>query len=270
MAAGFLAGARTATPDEAAHIVAAARAVAGAAAPYAQPKGVAGAATRISPGTERWPVKTGVDADVTRVDGTKIVDTTVRELGSLPRPAELMPPTELHEAYNAKRAAPVELTVWRVKAHVIALKLEADGDYHLVLQDDSGAEMVAEIPYPDNAFIATASPFFEDVRTARTAVNDTFGPLLAQLDFAPSGTDAKLIPVGALPPSVQGAAVPRKRVALVSDSTAAFMDADLFSARIAPANATITGVGFFDRAHGQTGAAANVIELHPVLAVVFG
>jgi hypothetical protein len=30
--------------------------------------------------------------------------------------------------------------------------------------------------------------------------------------------------------------------------------------------ATITGVGFFDVPHGQTGVAPNAIELHPVLA----
>jgi len=30
--------------------------------------------------------------------------------------------------------------------------------------------------------------------------------------------------------------------------------------------ATITGVGFFDFDHGQTGVAPNAIELHPVLA----
>lgn len=32
-------------------------------------------------------------------------------------------------------------------------------------------------------------------------------------------------------------------------------------------NATITGVGFFDLKHGQTGVAPNAIELHPVLGV---
>jgi hypothetical protein len=30
--------------------------------------------------------------------------------------------------------------------------------------------------------------------------------------------------------------------------------------------ATITGVGFFDVPHGQTGVAPNAIELHPVLS----
>jgi len=32
---------------------------------------------------------------------------------------------------------------------------------------------------------------------------------------------------------------------------------------------TITGVGFFDRIHGQTGVAQNGIELHPVLSIAF-
>ena len=33
---------------------------------------------------------------------------------------------------------------------------------------------------------------------------------------------------------------------------------------------TVTGVGFFDRVHGQRGVAANGVELHPVLSITFG
>ena len=33
---------------------------------------------------------------------------------------------------------------------------------------------------------------------------------------------------------------------------------------------TVTGVGFFDKAHGQRGMAPNAIELHPVLSLAFG
>ena len=33
--------------------------------------------------------------------------------------------------------------------------------------------------------------------------------------------------------------------------------------------ATVTGVGFFDFKHGQTGVAPNAIELHPVLSIQF-
>jgi hypothetical protein len=31
--------------------------------------------------------------------------------------------------------------------------------------------------------------------------------------------------------------------------------------------ARVTGVGFFDRFHNQTGVAPNVIELHPILKI---
>ena len=41
----------------------------------------------------------------------------------------------------------------------------------------------------------------------------------------------------------------------------------LFATRIDPTAVRITGIGFFDRAHGATGAAPNVIELHAVLKV---
>lgn len=34
-----------------------------------------------------------------------------------------------------------------------------------------------------------------------------------------------------------------------------------------PIHVRLTGVVFFDRAHGQTGAAPNAIELHPILAI---
>lgn len=36
-----------------------------------------------------------------------------------------------------------------------------------------------------------------------------------------------------------------------------------------PVPMTVTGVGFFDRLHGQTGVAPNGIELHPLLSVRF-
>lgn len=36
-----------------------------------------------------------------------------------------------------------------------------------------------------------------------------------------------------------------------------------------PAAVTVTGVGFFDRIHGQTGVAPNGIELHPLVSISF-
>lgn len=36
-----------------------------------------------------------------------------------------------------------------------------------------------------------------------------------------------------------------------------------------PVPVTVTGVGFFDRLHGQTGVAPNGLELHPLVAIEF-
>jgi hypothetical protein len=51
------------------------------------------------------------------------------------------------------RAGVTEITIWRIEASIIALKHEADGDYHLVLQGTSGATMVGEIPTPTTQFV---------------------------------------------------------------------------------------------------------------------
>jgi hypothetical protein len=45
--------------------------------------------------------------------------------------------------------------------------------------------------------------------------------------------------------------------------------AALFAMRIDPTPAIVTGVGFFDYDHGQTGNAPNILELHPVLKIEF-
>jgi len=129
------------------------------------PEAAAAMAARMvtKPGVERWPVKTGTDTDVTDVgknekpDGTLnygFIDTTVEELVSVPRPSGAdAPSTQDH------RLEPMEATVWRLEAEIIALKQETDGDYHLVLQGDSGATMIAEVPTPQPPFVAATSPF---------------------------------------------------------------------------------------------------------------
>ena len=48
----------------------------------------------------------------------------------------------------------------------------------------------------------------------------------------------------------------------IADSFHAFHTAPLVNQRV-----TVTGVGFFDRLHGQTGVARNGIELHPVFSI---
>jgi hypothetical protein len=88
-------------------------------------------------GTERWPVKTLSDEDRNRVN-LKPVPSTVAALDALPRPA-LLP--------DNRRAAPVELTTYTVRAVLLEIRDEAGHDLHLVIADpaDRRKTLIAEI-----------------------------------------------------------------------------------------------------------------------------
>jgi hypothetical protein len=216
------------------------------------------------PGVERWPVKTGTDADIAEVgkdekpDGTLdfgFVDTTVEELVSIPRPSEADTPTS-----EDHRVGAAETTVWRIDAEIIALKQEADGDYHLVLQGESGDLMIGEVPTPRPPFVKTVSPFLDDIGTARKWVDDNL--LSAAPPLAPVGHT--LAPAGALKMTPPSAPVAAATIKTPADPSAL---QPTFKTKIRTTKVRMIGVGFFDRLHGQTGVAPNGIELHPVLSI---
>jgi hypothetical protein len=212
------------------------------------------------PGSDRWPVKTGTDLDVQRVV-QRIVPTTVEEMIRFPRPNDMPSPTNDYPAYQNRRAAPVETTIWQIDAVITALKQEADGDYHLVLQGASGETMIGEIPTPRPPFVQPQSPWLANIKTARKAVDDKLVSKLSPAAFAP--LDGKLVPRE----SMMG---PAETPPLSVDSftTPAQGTGPAFKTRIPPTRARITGVGFFDKVHGQMGVSqSNGIELHPILKI---
>jgi hypothetical protein len=163
-------------------------------------------------GKERWSVKTGTDAGAQQVDLANPKTATIADLIALPAP---------HPIPKDSRVAPTEMTVFVVNATLTDYKFESgstgDSDYHLVLRDDQGHTMVAEIPSPH--CVGAGSPFASQIANARANFDSHF----------------------TAGPSFQTADVPVQ----------------------------VTGVGFFDFAHGQHGAAPNVIELHPILDIAF-
>jgi hypothetical protein len=244
----------------------------GTVAPQAAPRAavlVAPAADK--PGVERWPVKTGQDPDRAKVGkniiagvdlGAGIVEATVEELISLPRPPGMEVATQDPPEFMSKRAGVVEVTIWKVAGTIIALKHEADGDYHLVLQGQSGATMVAEIPTPTNVFVGD-SPWLNNIKQARQEVDRTLVKHLSPAAFTLFNN--KYVPLGSVPSKMRVTASPALSFQTPEEGSAAIQP--LFATRIDPTPVKITGVGFFDRAHGATGAAPNVIELHAVLKV---
>jgi hypothetical protein len=177
---------------------------------------------------QRWSVKTGADADAGNLVGQTPVTTTVAAMRALAVPAVLPPDG---------RSQGTEETVWELSATLTGYKHESDGDYHLVIADDRGNTMIAEIPDP--AALAPGSFFAAQITAARQAFDEQFGLHEAH------------------PPAAAPAA------------------AEFSLAAMAPAltrvteSVTLQGLGFFDFAHGQDGVAPNAIELHPVISIEF-
>ncbi len=214
-----------------------------------------------APGVERWPVKTGQDADRAAVGknvinganlGPGIVVATVEELVSAPRPADMPDVRSPNPAYQAKRENPVETTIWQMDVTIIAMKSESDGDYHLVLQGATGETMIGEVPTPTTVFVGD-SPWLANITAARQAVDDKF---VSRLQLDRFGVwRGKLAAPGAFSSPAPDAR-PQLAAALG------------FRTQLPPTRARITGVGFFDTVHGQTGVSqSNGIELHPILKI---
>jgi hypothetical protein len=160
-------------------------------------------------GVERWAVKTGTDADRSKITLQSTASTTIAALDALSTPGSLP---------SNNRVAPTEDTVYQLHATLTQYKLEADSDYHLVLSDGSGHTLISEIPDP--ACVGSTSPLTSSIQKARGEFDARY------------------------------------------TATTSFQTANVA--------VTITGVGFFDFLHGQTGVAPNGIELHSVLDVQFG
>jgi hypothetical protein len=112
----------------------------------------------------RWPVKTGTDGDVSRVQlAAPPTPTTIATLVGLRRPDRLS---------AAGRNPPTETTVWVVKATLAGFKMEADLDYHLVLEDDKGHTLLAEIPAPE--CVGSGSPFASRIAGVRALFDATY------------------------------------------------------------------------------------------------
>lgn len=261
-------------PAIAAQILAAAVQIGNAAAvaPQVQPLQFVSPAAATKPGVERWPVKTGQDPDVGLVGkniingtnlGAGIVPATVEELIAINRPTDMRPVTSVFPAYQSKRRETVEVTVWQIEGEITVVKLEADGDYHLVIAGATGNTMIAEVPTPTTQFIGS-SPWMANIQAARTLIDNTFVKKLNPQDFTP--VNGKLVPRESVSrePQALPAGLPKSFVPQPGKETAV----PAFQTKVTPTKVRVTGVGLFDADHGQTGVAhLNGIELHPTLKI---
>ena len=92
-------------------------------------------------GRERWNVKTLTDPAESQVNLTPI-PSTVEALRTVPVPGLIEFATPRLQQ---------ETRVYVVPARLLWDKLEADGDFHVVIAGQSGATMIAEVPDPECA-----------------------------------------------------------------------------------------------------------------------
>ncbi len=116
-------------------------------------------------GVERWSVKTGTDADVSKVNLSSSTSNTIATMRGWPTPSTIP---------SNNRISPYETTVWVLNATLVEYKLEDDSDYHLVLSDSSGNTLIAEIPLP--ACVGSSSPFLSKITNARNEFNARYTP----------------------------------------------------------------------------------------------
>jgi hypothetical protein len=187
------------------------------------------AAKVIKKGELRWSVKTGSDPQAKDVNMSP-EDITPALFTAFPRPQEF--PASLRPMngkFDQIRFAPYELQVYRIHAKLVQFKEEADGDFHCAMEGDDGTPFVAEVTKPD---------------------------------FASSrGSGA-----------TQSIWLPQ-----IQSVRAQFLRTFGIAERTTPQNGfknagtwvTLTGPAYFDDDEKQNHMAANVIEIHPILGMVF-
>jgi hypothetical protein len=201
--------------------------------------------------------------------GAGIVTATIEELMQMPRTSDTQDVNSINPAFNSKRIRPLELVIWQIDVRITAMKQEADGDYHLVLQGSSGGHMIGEIPTPSKTFIGT-SPWMANLKAVRQQVDDKFVSKLSPADFVPM--NGVLVPRASL--SMQPREMPelagRLPLSFVTPPEGKESTMVAFKTQLPVTRARLTGVGFFDRVHNQTGVSlTNGVELHPVLKIEF-
>lgn len=181
-------------------------------------------------GQERWNTKTLDDPDARSVNQTPKAS-PIAALTGLPIP------TGYSANNDTQRYAPTEDTVYALRVLLVGFKEENDRDLHVVIAD----------PSITNLNTADLTP--------KKGVKRPAGVMIAEIP------DPQCYSVQAGGHADEIARVRSSFEQCFGSATESFQ---LFTGQMI---VDISGVGFFDKIHGQTGVAQNGIELHPVLHI---
>lgn len=131
-------------------------------------------------GYERWAVKTGQDPNAGAV-ALAPRPSTIADLSLIPSPLPKVPAGHFPPQVRRQQA---EEQTYSISATLIAYRVEADSDIHLVISDGKGHTMITEIPDPA---CMGASPWIPQVTAARNA-------FLARTGYKPMPWSSKTRP----------------------------------------------------------------------------
>ena len=133
-------------------------------------------------GVERWAVKTGTDTDASLLDLNSKSNTTVSNLTAVAAPSPIP---------DSNRVQPTETTIWVLNATLKKYVRAYDSDYHMVLADDAGHTMIAEIPDP--GCVGPGSPLADGIAHARAQFDAVFS---ATTNFQDADVPVRITGVG--------------------------------------------------------------------------
>jgi len=118
---------------------------------------------------ERWPVRTGIDQDVSKVNRSPL-PTSIEELIARERPIGMKAIDHDTFSYHSKREQPAETTTWLIDAQLKAFKLNQSGSYRLILGDDNDLTIGSEVPDP--SAVDESSPWRESFSSVRRSLEE--------------------------------------------------------------------------------------------------
>lgn len=107
-------------------------------------------------GVERWSIKVGNDSQAPSISLGTWVSSTIYNFHQSTRPASIP---------SNSRVSPRETTQYSLSGTLKKYKRESDSDYHLVIQDGAGRQMIIELPNIN--CVGGGSPFRSGISNAR-------------------------------------------------------------------------------------------------------
>jgi len=112
-------------------------------------------------------------------------DSSVAQLVAIVRPPTLLPDAR----------DPIEKNIFKVAGKLVSVKQEPDRDYRLIIADESGKTMIAEIPSPD-CYKGGDPPVAAKFRDARLKINEIVGLPTGRDIEPPQGVQVAITGVG--------------------------------------------------------------------------